>query len=209
MTTAEINETAPQDAGDETAVWQPDQAQTDQAEATVEPVPTVPAEHTVAAATSHPRRAGRVSSVMVLLAVSALVAVGGVGFAAGRATATGQTGTSQTSLAGANGAGAAQNGLPAGGPNASGVPGFDRGIPSANIAGTVTAVTSTTITIKLANGQSVTFSTASTTTYHSRATAASSDVTTGSTVVVQVSGGLDAAAAGGTGTATDVTITGK
>jgi hypothetical protein len=52
----------------------------------------------------HRSRAGRMSSVTVLLALATVVAVGGIGFAAGRATATGQTGTTSTTQGGANGA---------------------------------------------------------------------------------------------------------
>ena len=110
-------------------------------------------------------------------------------FAAGRATA--------PAAAATNGRGFNGNGQAFGGgglaPNASGAPGrggfggaFAAG--GLTIEGTVTAVTTDSITLQLTSGQSITIPTDSQTTYHTRAAAKPSDVATGSTVQVQLSG---------------------
>jgi hypothetical protein len=167
-------------------------------------------------------RARRAGSVSALLVISAMVALGGVTFAVGRATSPGGSGTGLTN----NGA-IGQNGVPAFGANASGALNFARGGPddgvrlgAATVTGTVMSVTSTSMTIQEPNGRTVTVATGSSTTYHSQTSATSSDVTTGATVVVQTSGtgvvpnsgSASASASPGTagaGTASDVTITSK
>jgi len=120
-----------------------------------------------------------------------------VAFAAGRATAPASTAT--------NGRGFTGNGGAFGGtfgPNASGAPGrggfggaFAGG--GLTIEGTVTAVTADSITLQLTSGQSITIPTDSQTTYHTRAAATASDVATGSTVLVQLSGGRGTTGGGG------------
>jgi hypothetical protein len=227
MTTANTNETGPKPAGEGAAVWQPDVAavKDGSVDDAASGEPTALESALAAPASSggsvpgHHSSAGRISSVTVLLALATVVAVGGVCFAAGRATATGQTGTGSSTLGGANGfpngLTDGLNGFPVGGPDASGVPAFNGGGNGGavgagvgvGVTGTVTGVTSSSITLKLADGSSVTLALASTTSYHSQAAATSSDVTTGSTVTVQVAG--TPGAASGTGTATDVTITAK
>jgi len=135
------------------------------------------------------RRSTAGALVNVLLGVALVVAVGGVAFAAGRATA--------PAAAATNGRGFNGNGQAFGGgglaPNASGAPGrggfggaFAAG--GLTIEGTVTAVTTDSITLQLTSGQSITIPTDSQTTYHTRAAAKPSDVATGSTVQVQLSG---------------------
>ena len=128
----------------------------------------------------------------------AVVAVGGVAFAAGRATAPVATTTGRGGFTG-NGGAFGGNGF---GPNASGAPGrgglggtFAGG--GLTIQGTVTAVTADSITLQLASGQSITIPTDSGTTYHTRAVASASDVTTGSTVLVQLNGGRGGTGQGG------------
>ncbi len=155
----------------------------------------------------------RPTSTTVLLAVSVLVALGGVSFAVGRMTS---SAASQT-------ASDPQTGVSAFDPGASGAPGLrgdglgGPGTGTAIVSGTVVSVTADSITIKEADGQTVTIATGSSTSYHSQTSATGTDVTTGATVVVQTSG---AAASPGTAsasaspgaisrTATDVTITGK
>jgi hypothetical protein len=176
----------------------------------------------VAPATRRPP-ARRANSVTALLLISSMVALGGVAFAVGRVTSGGQSGTGQTTT---DNALAGQNGLPGVAPNASGQPNFDLagrdggGFGAGTISGTVTGITSTSITIKEANGQTVTVATGSSTAYHSQTAATSSDVTTGATVTIQTtgtgatttSGSASASASPGTTTtrtATDVTITAK
>jgi hypothetical protein len=145
-----------------------------------------------------PRRSTIGALVNVLLGVALVVAVGGVAFAAGRATA--------PAAAATNGRGFNGNGQAFGGgglePNASGAPGrggFNGAFAAGGltIEGTVTAVTADSITLQLASGQSITIPTDSQTTYHTRSAATASDVATGSTVLVQLSGGRGTTGQGG------------
>ena len=152
--------------------------------------------------------------VDVILVVAAVFAVGGVGFALGRATAPAAT-IAQT---GARGNGPFGNGavrqrrnggqFPNGGefPNGGqfgggqggngGAGGFGRGL-GITLSGQVTDISADHLTLKLASGQSIQIGLNSTTTYHTQTPATAGDVTTGSTVQVQVT---RAAAAAGTGT---------
>ena len=218
-----------QPASEEVPVWQPEMLHAEPLNAMDDAAPGEPAADAAppsdlpaAAAAKRPDRARRASSVSVLLAISAMIALGGVSFAVGRATSPGGSGTGLTN----NGA-IGQNGVPAFGANASGALNFARGGPddgvrlgAATVTGTVMSVTSTSMTIQEPNGRTVTVATGSSTTYHSQTSATSSDVTTGTTVVVQTSGtgvvpnsgSAPASASPGTagaGTASDVTITSK
>jgi hypothetical protein len=157
-----------------------------------------------------PGRAQRAGSVSLLLAASALVALGGVSFAIGHLTSSGGSSAVQTTAFRAI---------------ASGAPGFaggGSGAGAATISGTVVSATTDSMTLQLANGQTVTIATGASTTYHGETSATSGDVTTGSTVIVQTSGtgtgsatgsaSATASASPGTGgvrTATSVTITGS
>lgn len=143
------------------------------------------------------RRLGTRSAASLLLAVAALVAVAGVAFAVGRTTA----GATQTAAANrANGLGAFGQGQAP--------PDGDRlGDRVESVQGTVTAVNGATLTITLADGSTVEVTTDSSTTYHAQESASASDVATGSSVIVQVSGGLPGTS--GTRTASDVTIAGN
>ena len=154
-------------------------------------------------------RARRTNSTSALLVIGALVAFGGVGFAVGHATASGQTGTTTT-----------QNGDTAQfGPNASGIPGDGvRGGfgGAATVTGTVVSVAADSITVKLSTGATVTIATGSATAYHNQTAGSSTDLAAGQTVQVQTSGGANGgpnvSASPGTQTtrtATDVTITSK
>lgn len=144
-------------------------------------------------------------------AASALVALGGVSFAIGHLTSSGGSSAVQTTDFRAS---------------ASGAPGFaggGSGAGAATIPGTVVSATTDSMTLQLANGQTVTIATGASTTYHGETSATSGDVTTGSAVIVQTSGtgsatssaspGAGAATAsaspgtGGVRTATSVTIT--
>jgi hypothetical protein len=145
----------------------------------------------------------------------ALVAVGGLGFAVGHTLTSGSGGDTQS------------NGFPGGNfggegrPDGSFVPGAGLGrADNTSVTGTVESVTADSMTVKLANGQTVTVSLGSSTTYHSQTAAGSSSVTTGSTVIVQTANEAPnaaatngAAASPGTDTtsrtATDVTVTSK
>lgn len=165
-------------------------------------------------------RSARVLNLALGLAV--VVAIAGVAFAVGRGTAP---------VSAATGPGGFGNGpLPSGfgnGPFASGGPngggfgrGFGGGATGLSIEGTVTAVDADSVTIKTSTGATVELSITSNTEYHQQAAGTASDVATGKTVVVQVSGfagrgqpgapnesaAPSAAAGTTTGTATDITV---
>ncbi len=206
--------TSKTDAAAESPVWTPADAGDPQTADTGDPAEAGSPQDV---ATVRLRRSGAVTT---LLAIIALGATAGIAFAAGRATVSGTTTTGGNTIPVGNGAGAARPIAP----DASFVPGqpallgdrdglgdglgFRGGVNA--IAGTVTAVGADSITLKLANGQTVTISTASTTTFHQRNVATSSDVTAGDTVVIAVAGGglrgNDGAGAGSQ-VAADVTVT--
>jgi hypothetical protein len=172
--------------------------------------PPVPAVAPVVPVTVVPPAKGRASSgraLNILLGVAIAVAIGGIAFAVGRSTAP---------------VAAASNGFVRefgnGGAVPSGAPIQGQGRPSIvgrgglTISGKVTAVTADTITIETEDGNTVEVSTSADTDYHQQAEADASDVTTGSTVSVQLDfgdgprtggqGGAD----GPLGTASDVTV---
>jgi hypothetical protein len=167
-----------------------------------------------------PRRSGAGMLVNVLLGAALVVAVGGVAFAAGRATAPAAASAAGRTGFGQGGAGA--------GPGASGAPargggfGGAGGAGAVSIQGTVEAIDGSSMTIKLPSGTTVTIGLNGATTYHSQAPATASDVTSGSTVIVQLTGrggpgggpaasgapapAASGAPAGGLGTAGSVTV---
>jgi hypothetical protein len=148
-----------------------------------------------------PRRGSR--AVSTLLLVAAFAAVGGIGFAAGRMTATGQTGANSQY---GNMDGQFRPGMGDMGPLASGLPDdLNRMGMNATVSGTVVSISSSEITLKLANGNKVTIAIGSSTTYHTQSVASSSDVTAGDTVQVSVTGA--GANSAGTQTASDIVIT--
>jgi hypothetical protein len=183
---------------------------------------TEPSATQTSAPVVQPRRAGNLLNILV--AVAALVAIGGIAFAAGRLTAPATT---------AAGTGAGNGGRFLG-PNASFVPGtggrgqglgggFAAGA-NLSIRGTVTDVTSSSITLQLANGGTITLGVDGSTTYHEQESATASNVSSGQQVIVQLAGrGAGGAIPGSSaapgsssapgssqgafsGTATDVTI---
>lgn len=184
------------------------------------PVPLPPVVPAIPPAPTRRRR----DPLTILMVVAAFVALGGVGFAVGRVTA-------PAAAAAANGRGQFGNGTftnPGGSfaPGDNGVAGFGRGGLSGGVAltGTITEVTADHIVLKLANGSTLTIPVNGSTAYHRQASATSSDVTTGTTVQVQLSvGGTNgtgvgqqpsASGAPGTatrvlGTASDITIVGQ
>jgi len=115
-------------------------------------------------------RRGSTSALLVnlLLGVALVVAVGGVAFAAGRATAPTTAATNRNGFA-------------------------------ISLSGTVTAVSADSITLQLASGQTITIPTTAQTTYHSQTAASASDVTSGSSVIVQLNGGGRFVTGGGQG----------
>ena len=158
------------------------------------PAPVAPAASAAPIAPPAKRRnSGR--WLNVVLAVAACVAIGGVAFAIGRGTASASTASSNNRggfIANGNGQGNGNGQRPFGSfaPGANGGAGFIRGGfgggGGITLSGTVESVTADSITIKTANGQTVTIGTGSDTTYHSQAPASASDVTTGKTVQVEL-----------------------
>ena len=85
-----------------------------------------------------------------------------------------------------------------------------QGMGGLGLSGTVTAVTPDSVTIKTEAGMTVTIGLDDGTTYHQQAPAASSDVTTGTKIQVQLDGGVrpsrDASGNINVGTADDITV---
>jgi hypothetical protein len=147
----------------------------------------------------------------VVLAIAACIAIGGVAFAIGRGTASAST-ASGNNRGGfiTNGNGNGQRPFGSFAPGGNGGNGFIRGGfgggGGITLSGTVESVTADSITIKTANGQTVTIGTGASTTYHTQTPATASDVTTGKTVQVQLgfngargNGGNGGGANGGNG----------
>ena len=131
-------------------------------------------------------KAGASSRLLVngILAVAFAVLIGGVGFAVGRAT-------TPPTVTTPGGDSALQGGFGARDGGAGQFPGDDdafrlRG--SASIEGTVVSVSSSSMTLKLSDGRTVTVAITASTGYHRQADASASDVTTGSKVIVGVAG---------------------
>jgi len=172
-------------------------------------------------------RPQRANPVTVLLALSAMVALGGVSFAIGRTVSAGGSTPGQATVVAGSGPTTGGNGLPGPAPNPGGVPLVPGGEDGAGVAsgtttvsGTVVGVSSNSITVQQANGQTVTIATDASTGYHSQTSATSASVTTGTTVIVQTSGrtgfsrergGISAGASPGLGVgrATSVTVLGQ
>ncbi len=157
----------------------------------------------------------------IVMVVAAFVALGGVGFAAGRVTAPTPANAGTGGRGGNGGAFTIPGGSFApGGANG----GFGRLAGAVSITGTITEVTADHITLKLANGSSLTIPVDSNTAYHRQASASATDVTTGAQVQVQLSAGGNGGGGGGqqpgasgapgtggrtVGPASDITIVGQ
>jgi hypothetical protein len=151
-----------------------------------------------------------------LLGLAVLVAAAGVAFAAGRVTAPAAA-TNGNFPRGSFGAGfGAGASFAPGGFGGGAALGANGGV---SLSGKVIAIDGSTMTLQLASGQTITIDLPSTTTYHTATTASNSAVTTGSSVVVEVTGfggrglGGGARASGAPGasgaasiTASDVTV---
>ena len=175
----------------------------------ITPAPaSAPAQGPAAAVVVRPRRTSN-RLLDMALAGAALLAIGGVAFGVGRATAPAvPAGFDRGAVA-----------FPGGNvvrPNGSFAPGSGRGAFGLNgalsIDGTVTAVTADSMTVKLADGQEMTFALDSSTAYHQASAATSTDVAVGNDVSIKLKGGqrvqagADASAAPKL-PASDVTVT--
>jgi hypothetical protein len=166
-----------------------------------------------------PAPAKRSIATSVVLAIAAIVAVGGISFAVGRVTAPVAT-RAATDTGG-------QGGFGAGGPTASRQPGqgFGGGAGAAGlggfggggIRGTVTEITADHVALTLTNGTTITIPIDSKTTYHQQQSATVADITAGKSVLVETSrptttgtggAGASPSASGGfrLGTASDITL---
>ena len=126
----------------------------------------------------------------MLLAAAGVVAVAGIAFAGGRFTApaAAAAGNNDGTRNGFPGGSFAPGGFPGGfRGGANGAGGLAGGLAGGAIElrGQVTAVSATSITIKLDNGSDVTVPLDPSTTYHEATAGAASDVAVGSTVSVQ------------------------
>jgi hypothetical protein len=175
---------------------------------TFQPAPVTPADPVPSpapVAKTH-RRTGR--WLDLALGAAAILAIGGVAFAAGRATAP----TAAAADAFTRGGGTF---FRAGGsfdPTSGQGPRFGFGGGGGlSIDGTVTAIDADSITIKTADGQERTIELDASTAYHQATDAAASDVAVGDDVSVKVSGGGQGAPPGASDaprlSASDVTVT--
>jgi hypothetical protein len=179
---------------------------------TPDPTPTpMPATAPVAAA---PVRRGPSTRVLNTVLAGALVlAVAGIAFAVGRMTAPAAAASARGNFpGGGQGPNGYFGGRQGGGTFGGGVFGAGGAGGGVTISGTVDAVSATTLTLKLASGQTIQIALDPTTTYHSQTNASASDIVTGGTVQVQLNLGRGAGGAGGedgavTGpTARDITV---
>jgi len=157
---------------------------------------------------SRPRQGGR--WLNVLLALAFAVALGGVAFAVGRSTAPVAAATGR----GNGGAGFVPGGSFVPGANGQGRGGLLGG-GALTVSGTVESIANGKLTVKLASGDTVSFTLDGSTTYRSATSASATDVAVGDKVDVGVTGGRAAFGGGGGGatssaapelTARDVTV---
>jgi hypothetical protein len=159
-------------------------------------------------------RKGPSSRVLnVVLAAALVLAVGGIAFAIGRMTAPAATAATRGNFPaggqGFNGYFGGRQGGGGGGLGGGVFAGGAGGGTGVTIEGTVDSVSATTLTLKLASGQTIQIALDPTTTYHAQTNASSSDVVSGGNVQVQLSvrggaGGEDTTVTGPT--ARDVTV---
>lgn len=146
------------------------------------PVPSQPV-------TAIGRRGPSARVINWLLAGALVFAVAGIAFAAGRITAPEAAAAGRGTFPGG---GQAPNGYFGNRGNGNGGGGFQGGAFAAGatggvtLEGTVDAVSATTLTLKLASGQTIQVALDPTTTYHAQTNASSSDVVTGGKVLVRV-----------------------
>ena len=164
------------------------------------PQPTVPSfiPPSIVAASANPKVRKGSSAGTIAFVAAVVVAAAGLGFAGGRLTAPASASARGNCFANggfANGARGSFNPEASGGLARGGI-GAAFGAGNISIDGQVTAVSSGSITIQTAGGQSVTLQVPSTVTYHTQAAGTSSDVAVGTQVQVGVTRGAQTAAGG-------------
>jgi hypothetical protein len=122
-------------------------------------------------------------TAIIAMALAGAVAFGGIGFAAGRVTA---PSPAFRGLRGGNGFPGGGVGDGQGGGPGQGGGGFRFGGGGLGIQGTVQSISGDTITLKTANGSTLTVNLSSSTTYGKQVAAQQGDIATGSTVRVGV-----------------------
>jgi len=150
------------------------------------PVPTDPVASPYAPTSVEPvqRRQSRGSGI--LLTVAAIVAIGGIAFAAGRLTAPAAAAVGSGDGLGLRNGAPFGSFVPGNGQFPGGAGGQFRAIGrSVTLRGEVTAISSDSVTVKIDSGSEVTVPLDAQTTYHQATAGSASDVTVGSTVVVE------------------------
>jgi len=140
-------------------------------------------------------------TALIALALAGALVVGGGGFALGRVTAPASTFAGFRGGNGGNG-GTGANGFPGFGGGAGGAGGGFRG---GGLQGTVESISGDTLTLKTANGSTITVTLSSTTTYDKQVAGQASDIAQGATVRIGVNF-TAGAPAGGSVPATSVTV---
>lgn len=133
---------------------------------------------------SQPRRAPSARLMNALLGGALVLAVAGIGFAAGRFTAPSLAGFRSEALGNGPGGGIQLN--PGDGKGGQGGPISIGGSGGPSIEGTVESVTDTTLTVKTKDGQTIQIALDDSTTYHAQTDASSDDVATGGKVLVRL-----------------------
>jgi hypothetical protein len=143
--------------------------------------------------TAPARPAKQDRTTMALLLIAALVAVGGIGFALGHLTAPAASAAAANPSFGRGGFGRNAPSLAPGQTfnpaqfGGGGLGGGARlGAVAGGVTGTVQSITPTSVTIQESNGTSVTIDLTGSTTYHSETSASANQVTTGTSVTVQI-----------------------
>jgi hypothetical protein len=144
--------------------------------------PTQPTQPAIAAPPLVRRKSNRTGNI--LLGVAGLVAIGGIAFAAGRITAPAATASGVFPGGGNFPSGSFDPGAFPGGPQNGGL---GARLGGTTVQGEVTAISDTSITVRLENGSTVDIPLDDSTTYKTATDAAATDVAVGSNVLVQPS----------------------
>ena len=191
-----------------TAPTQPSAAPTPPVSAPSASTSTPPPTSPLPPATVRPRRSSsRVLDMALILA--AALAIGGVAFGVGRATAPAVSAANAAgTFRGANGFRPDGSFDPNAAPGRGGAFALGGGL---SIDGTVTAVSGSAITVKLSDGREVIFTLDASTAYHQSTAASASDVAVGDDVSVKLKGGRVTSGANPSAVpqlqASDVTVT--
>lgn len=157
-----------------------------------------------------PRRDRAATALNVTLGLALVVAVAGVAFGVGRATAPAPSLPDGGGFIGRGPFGSFDPGTNPGA-NPGGLGGVGLGVGDVTISGTVEAIDADSLTIRTASGQTLEVALDEATTYHAQSDAPAEDVVTGGTVLVRIdvtAGRAGGGTGGGAGDAiaSDVTV---